>query len=121
MGQQERGLSATLTFYWNATRANNSKSVLSFTGFLVRETDDRSHHRSHPYHREEVLEEKSLNEDSVSLQYIKESDEAQFSKKCPGTKLDKIGPKWPKSGVFGHFLDFESLDFSDFVYNDRQQ
>ena len=32
-----------------------------------------------------------------------------------------MGPKWPKSGVFGHFLDFESLDFSDFVYYDRQQ
>ena len=34
-----------------------------------------------------------------------------------------MGPKWPKSGVFGHFLDFESLDFTDFVYcnYDRQQ
>ena len=25
----------------------------------------------------------------------------------------------PKSGVFGYFLDFESLHFSDFVYNDK--
>ena len=30
----------------------------------------------------------------------------------------EMGPKWPKSGAFRHFLDifFESLDFSDFVY-----
>ena len=32
-----------------------------------------------------------------------------------------MGPKWPKSGVFGHFLEFESLVFSDFAYYDRQQ
>ena len=32
-----------------------------------------------------------------------------------------MGPEWPKSGFTGHFLDFESLDFSDFVYYDRQQ
>ena len=46
---------------------------------------------------------------------------ADFEKKNPGLTLVKMGPKWPKSGVFGHFLDFESLDFSDFVYNDRLQ
>ena len=32
-----------------------------------------------------------------------------------------MGPKWPKSGVFWQFLDFDSLDFSDFVYYDRHQ
>ena len=32
-----------------------------------------------------------------------------------------MGPKWPKSGVFGHFLELESLVFSDFAYYDRQQ
>ena len=31
-----------------------------------------------------------------------------------------MGPNLPKSGVFGHFLEFESLDFSDFAYYDRQ-
>ena len=46
---------------------------------------------------------------------------ADFQKKYPGPKMGKIGPKWPKSGVFGHFLDFKSLDFSDFVYYNRQQ
>ena len=32
-----------------------------------------------------------------------------------------MSPEWPKSGVFWHFLDFESLHFSAFVYYDRQQ
>ena len=50
------------------------------------------------------------------------SDEARFAKnKMFGPKIGQNGPKMIKSGVFGHFLDFESLDFSDFVYNDRQQ
>ena len=31
-----------------------------------------------------------------------------------------MGPNLPKSGVSGHFLEFESLDFSDFAYYDRQ-
>ena len=31
-----------------------------------------------------------------------------------------MGPKWPKFGVLGHFLEFESLDFSDFAYYDKQ-
>ena len=31
-----------------------------------------------------------------------------------------MGPNLPKFGVFGHFLEFESLDFSDFAYYDRQ-
>ena len=31
-----------------------------------------------------------------------------------------MGPNLPKSGVFGHFLEFESLDFSDFAYLNRQ-
>ena len=48
---------------------------------------------------------------------IKKSDEALFSKKkCPEPKLSKMGQIWPKSGVFMYFRDFESLDFSDFVY-----
>ena len=34
--------------------------------------------------------------------------------------LGKMGPNLPKSGVFSHFLEFESLDFSDFAYYDRQ-
>ena len=55
----------------------------------------------------------------VSLLSTISSDEARFSKKkIPGPKLVKMGPKWPKFGVFVHF---ESLDFSDFAYCDRQQ
>ena len=32
----------------------------------------------------------------------------------------KLGLNLPKFGVFGHFLEFESLDFSNFAYYDRQ-
>ena len=31
-----------------------------------------------------------------------------------------MGPNLPKFEVFGHFLEFESLDLSDFAYYDRQ-
>ena len=31
-----------------------------------------------------------------------------------------LGPNLPKFEVFGHFLEFESLDFLDFAYYDRQ-
>ena len=31
-----------------------------------------------------------------------------------------MGPNLPIFGFFGHFLEFESLDFSDFAYYDRQ-
>ena len=37
-----------------------------------------------------------------------------------GPKLGKLGPNLPKFEVFGHFLEFESLDFLDFAYYDRQ-
>ena len=37
-----------------------------------------------------------------------------------GPNLRKLGPNLPKFEVFGHFLEFESLDFLDFVYYDRQ-
>ena len=43
--------------------------------------------------------------------------ELNFRKNCPN--LGKMGPDFPKSGVLGHFLQFESLDFSDFAYYDR--
>ena len=38
------------------------------------------------------------------------------------TEADFLRKKivWPKFGVFGHFLEFESLDFADFAYYDRQ-
>ena len=37
---------------------------------------------------------------------------------CP--KLGKMGPNLPKFGVFDHFIEFKTLDFSDFAYYDRQ-
>ena len=43
-----------------------------------------------------------------------------FRKKFFGQKLGKLGPNLPKFEVFGHFLGFESLDFIDFAYYDRQ-
>ena len=52
---------------------------------------------------------------------MEKSDEARFSKKkFFGPKLGKLGPNLPKFEVFGHFLEFESLDFLDFAYYDRQ-
>ena len=30
-----------------------------------------------------------------------------------------LGPKWPKFRVFGHFLEFKSLDFCHFADYDR--
>ena len=43
-----------------------------------------------------------------------------FRKKKCGPNLGKLGPNLPKFEVFGHFLEFESLDFLDFAYYDRQ-
>ena len=43
-----------------------------------------------------------------------------WKKKNFGPKLGKLGPNLPKFEVFGHFLEFESLDFLDFAYYDRQ-
>ena len=34
--------------------------------------------------------------------------------------MGKLGPNLPKFEVFGHFLEFESLDFLDFAYYERQ-
>ena len=31
-----------------------------------------------------------------------------------------LGPKWPKFRGFGHFLEFESFDFRNFVDYERQ-
>jgi hypothetical protein len=45
--------------------------------------------------------------------------EADFPKK-KGLNLGILGPNLPKFEVFGHFIEFESLDFSDFAYYDRQ-
>ena len=42
-----------------------------------------------------------------------------FQNKIFGPNLGKLGPNLPKFEVFGHFLDFESLDFLDFAYHDR--
>ena len=43
-----------------------------------------------------------------------------LEKKIFGPNLGKMGPNLPKFEVFGHFLEFESLDLSDFAYYDRQ-
>ena len=42
-----------------------------------------------------------------------------FRKKI-GSNLGKLGSNLPKFEVFCHFLEFESLDFLDFAYYDRQ-
>ena len=39
-----------------------------------------------------------------------------FEKICPGPKLGKMGLKWPKSRVLGHFLDFESYHIFLILY-----
>ena len=41
--------------------------------------------------------------------------------KISSKKVMTPGENWPKLGVFGHFIEFESLDFSYFAYYDRQQ
>ena len=41
-------------------------------------------------------------------------------KKKIGPDLGKLGLNLPKFEVFGHFIEFESLDFLDFAYYDRQ-
>ena len=46
--------------------------------------------------------------------------ELDFPKKKIGPNLGILGPNLPKFEVFGHFLEFESLDFLDFAYYDRQ-
>ena len=46
--------------------------------------------------------------------------EPDFRKKNFGPRLGKMGPNLPKFGVFGHFIEFASLDFSNFAYYDRQ-
>ena len=52
---------------------------------------------------------------------MEKCDEARFSKKnFFGPKLGKLGPNLPKFEIFGHFLEFESLDVLDFAYYDRQ-
>ena len=40
-----------------------------------------------------------------------------FRKKGPN--VGKLGSNLQKFEVFGHFLEFESLDFLDFAYYDR--
>ena len=52
---------------------------------------------------------------------MEKSDEARFwKKKFFGPNLGILGPNLPKFKVFRHFLEFESLDFLDFAYYDRQ-
>ena len=43
-----------------------------------------------------------------------------LKKKKFGPNFGILGPNLPKFEVFGHFLEFESLDFLDFAYYDRQ-
>ena len=40
-------------------------------------------------------------------------------KKFPGTNLGQMGPKWPIFEVCVNFLEFESLNFSNFVEYNR--
>ena len=42
-----------------------------------------------------------------------------FEKKI-GPNLGIMSPNLPKCEVFGHFLEFESLNFLDFAYYDRR-
>ena len=57
---------------------------------------------------------------SVSKLAFSKSRKVGFSKKkCFGPKMGILGPKWPKFRVFGHFLDFKSLDFCHFADYDR--
>ena len=43
-----------------------------------------------------------------------------FEKKKFGPNLGILGPNLPKFGVFSHFREFESLDFSNFAYFNRK-
>ena len=43
-----------------------------------------------------------------------------FQKKLFGSNLGKLGPNLPKFEVFGQLFKFESLNFSDFAYFNRQ-
>ena len=46
----------------------------------------------------------------------------EFARKFIRAKIytNKVDPNLPKFEVFGHFLEFESLNFLDFAYYDRQ-
>ena len=48
-----------------------------------------------------------------------EKTKPDFEKKID-PNLGILGPNFPKFKVFHHFLEFESLDFLDFAYYDRQ-
>ena len=54
------------------------------------------------------------------LSKSKKSNEAQISKKFFGPNFAKLDPNLPEFEVFGLLFKFDSLNFSEFAYFNRQ-